>query len=105
LRRALALAPAVLATALLAAPVVSGHQGNPNFRSIVDAVTPAVPGLKLQVLNDDDRFELTNRSGKTGEVVRWIGALRPDGKLTADAAPWGGGRRLRHPLPITRKTP
>jgi hypothetical protein len=65
LRRALALA--VVAT-LLAAPAAVAHQGNPNFRSIVHAVTPAVHGLKLQVLNYDDRFELTNRSGRTVTV-------------------------------------
>jgi hypothetical protein len=66
LRRALALA--VAATLLLAAPVAVAHQGNPNFRSIVDAVTPGVPGLDLHVLNYDDRFELTNRSGQTVTV-------------------------------------
>jgi MYXO-CTERM domain-containing protein len=66
LRRAVALA--VAAALLLAAPVAVAHQGNPNFRSIVDAVTPAVRGLDLHVLNYDDRFELTNRSGQTVTV-------------------------------------
>jgi hypothetical protein len=70
LRRALALG---VATALFAAPAASAHQGNPNYRSIVDAVTPAVRGLKLQVLNYDDRFELTNRSGQTITVQGYNG--------------------------------
>jgi hypothetical protein len=80
LRRALVLA--VLATPLLAAPVAVAHQGNPNFRSIVDGVTPAVRGLKLQVLNYDDRFELTNRSGQTVTVQGYNG--EPYARVLAD---------------------
>jgi MYXO-CTERM domain-containing protein len=80
LRRALVLA--VLATPSLAAPVAVAHQGNPNFRSIVDAVTPAVRGLKLQVLNYDDRFELTNRSGQTVTVQGYNG--EPYARVLAD---------------------
>jgi hypothetical protein len=70
LRRALALAAAA---ALIAAPAAGAHQGNPNYRSIVDTVTPAVRGLKLQVLNYDDRFELTNRSGQTVTIQGYNG--------------------------------
>ena len=80
MRRALALA--VAATLPLAAPAADAHQGNPNFRSIVDAVTPAVPGLKLQVLNYDDRFELTNRSGQTVTVQGYNG--EPYARVLAD---------------------
>jgi hypothetical protein len=65
MRRALALGVAV---ALLAASAAQAHQGNPNYRSVVDAITPAVKGLTLHVLNYDDRFELTNRSGRTVTV-------------------------------------
>ncbi|HEY7621887.1 MAG TPA: hypothetical protein VH834_19080 [Solirubrobacteraceae bacterium] len=70
MRRALALAAAA---ALIAAPAASAHQGNPNYRSIVDAVTPKVAGLKLQVLNYDDRFEMTNRTGQTVTVQGYNG--------------------------------
>src|SRR3954451_16169579 len=48
-------------TALLAlaiAPSALAHQGNPNYRSVIDRVSPKVPGLRLQVLNLDDRLEL-----------------------------------------------
>jgi hypothetical protein len=65
MRRALALGVAV---ALLAASAAQAHQGNPNYRSVVDAITPAVKDLTLHVLNYDDRFELTNRSGRTVTV-------------------------------------
>src|SRR3954468_21219321 len=55
--------------ALLAAAPAFAHQGNPNYRSVIHGVTPAEPGLKLQVLNFDDRLQLDNRTGKT-VVVR-----------------------------------
>jgi hypothetical protein len=61
----------VAAAALtLGAPAAAiAHQGNPNYRSVINGVTPAIPGLKLQVLNFDDRLQLDNRTGKT-VVVR-----------------------------------
>jgi hypothetical protein len=65
MRRGLALAVAV---ALLAASPAAAHQGNPNFRSVVDSITPGVKGVTLHVLNYDDRFELTNHSGRTVTV-------------------------------------
>jgi hypothetical protein len=65
MRRALALGVAV---ALLSASAAQAHQGNPNYRSVVDSITPAVKGVTLHVLNYDDRFELTNHSGRTVTV-------------------------------------
>jgi hypothetical protein len=65
MRRALALGVAV---ALLAASAAQAHQGNPNYRSVLDSITPSVKGLTLHVLNYDDRFELTNHSGRTVTV-------------------------------------
>jgi hypothetical protein len=50
---------------LVAASTATAHQGNPNYRSLIGGVTPAVPGVKLQVLNFDDRLALQNTSGKT----------------------------------------
>jgi hypothetical protein len=70
LRRALALG---VAATLILASAASAHQGNPNYRSIIDAVTPAVHGLNLQVLNYDDRFEMTNRTGQTITVQGYNG--------------------------------
>jgi hypothetical protein len=51
--------------ALTIAPAALAHQGNPNYRSVIDQVQPKVPGVRLQVLNLDDRLELQNTSGKT----------------------------------------
>jgi hypothetical protein len=44
--------------------VAAAHQGNPNYRSVLRAVTPAVPGLQVQVLGYDNQMQLVNRSGR-----------------------------------------
>jgi hypothetical protein len=59
--------------ALACAPTALAHQGNPNYRSVIDGVVPNVPGVKLQVLNLDDRLELQNTSGKTVLVKGYQG--------------------------------
>jgi hypothetical protein len=61
--RAVAAGAALLA--LASASTAVAHQGNANYRSLIGAVTPPVPGVKLQVLNFDDRLALQNTSGKT----------------------------------------
>jgi hypothetical protein len=78
----------VAATALLAlaaAPAASAHQGNPNYRSIIDRVTPSVHGLQLQVLNFDDRLELQNGTPWPVVVQGYNGEpyarLLPDGTV------------------------
>ncbi len=49
---------------LVAAPAALAHKGNPNFLSEIDGIKPAVDGVRLEMLNRDDRIELENRSGK-----------------------------------------
>jgi hypothetical protein len=56
-RRVLALAGVAIATLSLPATAFA-HAGNPNMETIVRSVTPVTPGLKLTVLNRDDRFQL-----------------------------------------------
>jgi hypothetical protein len=56
---------ALALTALVVAPTATAQQGNPDYRSVIGRVTPAVPGVKLQVLQFDDRLALQNTSGKT----------------------------------------
>lgn len=61
----------LLATALvaLAAALVAGsafaHAGNPNYESLVEGVTPRIPGFSAVVLNGDDRLEAVNHGSQT----------------------------------------
>jgi hypothetical protein len=81
--RAIVAATALLA--LAAAPAASAHQGNPNYRSVIDRVTPSVKGLELQVLNFDDRLELQNDTQVPVVVQGYEGEpyarLLPDGTV------------------------
>jgi hypothetical protein len=75
------LAATVPATAL-------AHQGNPNMKSVVRALQPRVPGVSLQVLSGDDRFQLTNRSTVTVLVQGYdkepYARLTPDGTVAVN---------------------
>jgi hypothetical protein len=51
-------AAAALAVLCVAAPAALAHEGNPNYRSEVRAIAPALPGLDARVLNYDDALEL-----------------------------------------------
>jgi hypothetical protein len=58
---------ALIVAAVAAAACAStaqAHAGNPNYRSVVRGIAPAAPGLKVEVLNYDDRLEMTNKTGK-----------------------------------------
>jgi hypothetical protein len=68
--------------ALVLAPAAIAHQGNPNYRSVIDRVSPKVPGLRLQVLNLDDRLQLQNTTGKTVTVSGYQG--EPYARLLGD---------------------
>jgi hypothetical protein len=61
--RPFAVAAALLAV-LAAAPAARAHEGNPNYLSQVDAITPATDGVTVEVLNRDDRLLLHNTSGE-----------------------------------------
>jgi hypothetical protein len=76
----------LLATAALS-PAAGAHQGNPNFRSEINAVTPAAlgDGLQLTVQNFDDNIQLVNRTGKVVVVKGYEGEpylrFNPDGRV------------------------
>jgi MYXO-CTERM domain-containing protein len=69
-------------TVLIAAPAALAHQGNPNYRSIIRSVTPELSGVRLDVLNFDDRLELQNTSGRTVVIAGYQG--EPYARLRAD---------------------
>ncbi len=53
--RALGLACALLA---LVTPAARAHGGNADYRSVIDGVTPSVPGVEIEVRNYDSELEL-----------------------------------------------
>lgn len=73
MRRLLLLAALTAGLTTAAAPAALAHQGNPNYRSVIDAVTPKVKGVSLDVLNLDDRLALQNTSGRPVVVQGYTG--------------------------------
>ncbi len=64
---------AVAALLLAVAPLALAHEGNPNMRSEVTAITPETDGVTVSVLNYDDRLELHNTSGEPVVVEGYEG--------------------------------
>ncbi|MGH2968805.1 MAG: hypothetical protein ACRDK0_07035 [Solirubrobacteraceae bacterium] len=63
-------------------PAALAHDGNPNMRSQVTAVTPATKGVTVSVLNYDDRLELHNTSGKPVVIEDY--RAKPYARVLAD---------------------
>ncbi|WCB91897.1 hypothetical protein DSM104299_00575 [Baekduia alba] len=90
MRRPLAAVAAValVATASIAPTAALAHQGNPNMKSVVRDLQPHVPGVSLQVLSGDDRFQITNRSTTTVLVQGYekepYARITPDGTVTVN---------------------
>lgn len=58
----------VVLSALLSALCATqafAHAGNPNYESLVEGVSPNIPGFSVTVLNGDDRLEVINHSTQT----------------------------------------
>jgi hypothetical protein len=81
LARALAVAAAILAPL---AATASAHQGDPRYRSVLRGIDPETSGLRVEVVNYDDSFELTNRTGRDVTVLGYDG--EPYARLSADGA-------------------
>lgn len=61
---------------------IDDQGSNYNYRSSITGVTPAVPGLRLEVLEFADRLILSNRTGSTVTVYGYSG--EPYAKVLAD---------------------
>lgn len=83
--RLLGVVALVTLCAALFVSVAVAHEGNPNYRSNVDEIRPAPPGLSAQILNYDDRVELVNESDEMVTVKGYEGEpyvrLWPDGRV------------------------
>jgi hypothetical protein len=70
---------------LLGAPVALAHEGSPNFLSQINEVTPATAGVKVEVLNRDDRLLLRNTGTGTVLIEGYDGEpyarIEPDGTV------------------------
>lgn len=84
LTRIWAVSAVAAALALGAAGPASAHQGNPDFRSIVNSIDPAAVtgGLEAEVVNFDDHVVLTNDSGKDVLILGYDG--EPYARISAD---------------------
>jgi hypothetical protein len=69
----------------LSPAVAEAHKGSPHYRSTARLIQPPEPGLKVQVLNYDDRLQLINQTGRAVEVRGYGGEpyarLLPDGTV------------------------
>ncbi len=87
-RRTLAAALPIAVAALITAASAYAHSGNPNFESVVRAVSPAIPGFSVDVLNGDDRLEVANRGGSTVTIDGYNEEpylrLSPDGTVAVN---------------------
>lgn len=60
-RRLFAVALTAFAVAFAASPALA-HQGNVNYESVLDGISPATPGVEVEVINYDDSLQLRNES-------------------------------------------
>jgi hypothetical protein len=88
MRRPFAVAAALLVLTAAVPAAALAHQGNPNMKSVVRALQPHVPGITLQVLSGDDRFQITNRSTTTVLVQGYdkepYARITPDGTVSVN---------------------
>ena len=82
---AVALSGLVAIQAVAAAAPAYAHQGDPNFRSTVTAISPPAAGVQAEVANLDDRLVLTSNAGHTVEIEGYedepYARLLPDGTV------------------------
>jgi hypothetical protein len=72
---------ALLALALVASPAAA-HEGDPHYRSVVDAIAPPTDGLSAQILDHDDALLVVNKSDSDVTILDLVG--KPYARLLAD---------------------
>ncbi|MFY1690448.1 hypothetical protein [Plantactinospora sp. WMMB782] len=81
----------VLGSATPAAAHAADAPDGTDYRTEVTGVAPALPGLRVRVLEGGARLELENRTGRTVEVLGYAGEpyleVRPDGVYENTASP------------------
>lgn len=82
MRRILTLAAAWLAAAAALAPAVEAHGGDPNYRSVLNGITPQITGLSISVLGYDNELQLINHTGRDITVLGYDG--EPYARVLAD---------------------
>jgi hypothetical protein len=76
-----ALLPAALLLVVAALPAAA-HEGDPNYRSVVNSIAPPTDGLSAQVLDHDDALSVVNKSDDDVTILDLQG--RPYARLHAD---------------------
>jgi hypothetical protein len=74
--------PATLLVALTLAGPASAHEGDPNYRSTVEAIVPPTDGLSAQILDHDDALLVVNTSDRDVTILDLQG--KPYARLLAD---------------------
>jgi hypothetical protein len=65
-------ATTALLIGLSATPALA-HEGNPDYRSVIDRVTPHVPGVSFEVLSYDSYFQLLDQHGHEVTIYGYDG--------------------------------
>src|SRR5690349_6854192 len=84
MRNARVAAASAAALLAIAAPVAMAHEGNPDYRSVVDQVDPEANGLQAEVVNFDDSLRLVNHSDEDVVIEGYEG--EPYARLLADGS-------------------
>lgn len=81
-------APALFAALLLTALLPSAaraHEGNPDYRSVIEGVHPPAPGIELEVIDYDADIRLTAPPGTRIDIPGYEGEpyarILPDGRV------------------------
>lgn len=67
---------------LAASPTALAHQGDPNYRSVIDRIEPAQPDLELEVIDYDADLRLTAPAATRIEIPGYEG--EPYARIIAD---------------------